>query len=183
MTYKEKLIAWNSTPKYKKELDFLYHLLDVKYGQTILDFGCGLMTAINNFSARGEAFFYGYDIEQYAEREDEHLYDKELIKKYNTIYLNHSIAHIKDAVGALMFLRMNLLDGGKVVIVTPNWEWMDKGYNEDTTVIRHYDIETLSTLIVEAGYQIDQVGQFGQVRKDIHQHNRLSNERIFIVCK
>ena len=176
MTYKEKLIAWNSTEKYRKELDFLYALMDVKCGHTILDFGCGIMTAVNNFNARGEAFIYGYDVEEYGEQEDYHLYDREIKKKYNTIYFNHSIAHIKDPIKTLRALRTNLSDEGKIVIVTPNLEWLDKGYRGDNTVVRHYDIVQLILLVQEAGYNVELSGQFGETRGTI-------NERIFIITK
>ncbi len=176
MTYKEKLKAWNSTDKYRKELDFLYALMDVKCGHTILDFGCGIMTAVNNFNARGEAFVYGYDVEEYGEQEDYHLYDKEIQRKYDTIYFNHSIAHIKEPVKALRALRSNLSDGGKLVIVTPNLQWLDKWYRGDNTVKKHFDISTLSLLVQEAGYKVDLSGQFGDTRGII-------NERIFLIAK
>lgn len=176
MNYKEKLIAWNSTDKYKRELDFLYGLINPKSGELILDFGCGIMTAINYFNSKAITFFYGYDVEEYGEQEDYHLYDREISRKYDTIYLMHSLAHIKDPVKTLRALRTNLSDGGKVVIVTPNLEWLDKGYRGDSTVVRHYDIVTLSLLVQEAGYKVELSGQFGDTRGII-------NERIFVICK
>jgi len=176
MTYKDKLKAWNSTDKYRKELDFLYGLLDVKENEVILDFGCGIMTAINNFNDRGEAFFYGYDVEEYGEQDYYHLYDKQIQRKYDTIYFNHSIAHIQDPVKVLKALRTNLSDGGKIVIVTPNLEWLDKWYMGDHTIVKHYNVVTLGFLVQEAGYKIELSGQFGETRGVL-------NERIFIICK
>lgn len=181
--YKKKLKEWNDTDKYRKELDFLYGLINPTQGNLILDFGCGIMTAIENFNTKNEAYFYGYDVEEYGEKENYHLYDKEIKRKYECIYLMHSLAHIKGPINCLTGLKSNLSAGGKIVIITPNWQWMDKGYNNDPTVVKHYDMETLSKLVTDAGYNIEQLGQFGEMRKDIHQHNRLSNERLFLIAR
>ena len=182
MTYRDKLIAWNSTPKYKKELDFLYKLIDPKRGQKILDYGCGIGTAMKHIHFISECKVFGFDITKDLYMWDDFWFRNEMYFKVDTIYFNHSIAHIQ--YPPLKKIKDEFLnEGGKVIVVTPNWEWMDKGYNNDPTVVKHYDIDTLSQLFIDAGYAIDQIGQFGEVRKDIHQHNRLSNERIFLVAK
>ena len=183
MTYKEKLIQWNSTEKYNNELDFLYTLIQPEQDELILDFGCGIMTAIQKFNSYGVADFLGYDVAKYGEVENYHLYDKELNKKYNTIFLNHSIAHIQNPIATLMALRSNLCADGKIVIVTPNKRWLDDGYNNDKTVVKHYDLETLSKLATDSLYRIEQVGQFGDVKRNVHLHNRLNCERLFIILR
>ncbi len=183
MTYREKLIQWNSTPKYKKEIDFLFKLIDPGNGDRILDFGCGIMTAINYFTNKSSAKFYGYDIVKYAEDYHHGLYDNDLSGTYDIIYLNHSVAHIRDPSSALVKIKNNLVQDGRLIIVTPNIQWLDRGYNEDKTVIQHLDLESLQQLVASSGYCIDTIGQFGDVRKDIHQHNRLSNERLFVIAK
>lgn len=175
MTYKEKLKKWNDTDKYREELDFLYKLISPKYGDVILDFGCGIMTAINNFNARGEAFFYGYDVEEYGEQEDYHLYDKEINRKYDCIYYMHSFAHIKAPKFMLEKLRDSLTEDGRIVVLTPNLDWLDYGYNNDPTVIRHYTIDILSKIFTDAGYKIKQTGQFGEPKDKV-------NERIFLIA-
>ena len=179
--YKQKLIEWNATEKYRKELDFLYMLINPQLGEFILDYGCGIMTALKIFNSREPGVFFGYDVVEYSDQI--HSYDMDLKRKYNTIYLNHSLAHIENAKDALIKLRENLKEGGKIVIVTPNYEWLDTGYIGDPTVICHYNLETLSKLVESAGYKIDQIGEFGTIKKNIHQHNRLNCERLFIVAK
>jgi hypothetical protein len=176
MTYKEKLIAWNSTEKYRKELDFLYGLINPKQGELILDFGCGLLTAVNYFNSKMVTFFYGYDVEEYGEQEDYHLYDREIRRKYDTIYFMHSLANIKEPVKTLRALRTNLSDVGKIIIVTHNLECLDMNYNINPSFVTNYDIQSISKLITEAGYTIDQIGQFGEAKGII-------NERIFIIAK
>jgi len=182
MTYRDKLIAWNSTPKYKKELEFLYKLIDPKRGQKILDYGCGTGEAMKYMTNNSEANLHGYDItnDLYMWREDS--FKTLVTEKYDTIYFNHSIAHIH--YPPLRKLKEeHLNEGGKIVTISPNRDWMDIGYNEDKTVIRHFDIESINKLFTDSGYVIDLIGQFGEVRKNIHQHNRLNNERIFLVAK
>lgn len=175
MNYKEKLKAWNNTDKYRKELDFLYGLISPTQGELVLDMGCGVMTAIENFNARQAAYFYGYDVEEYGEQENYHLYDKEIKRKYDCIYFMHSLAHIKAPKNALVNLRSNLSKDGRIIIITPNLQWMDKWYNNDPTVVKHYDMENLSKLVTDAGYKVSQLGQFGELRNG-------SNERLFLIC-
>jgi len=177
MNYKQKLIAWNSTIKYKKELEFLYLLFDnPQRGDLFLDFGCGVMTAINYFNQKSDAMFYGYDVQEYGEQSDYSLYDKELKKKYSTIYLNHSIAHIKNPVTCLTSLKDNLISGGKIIVITPNLDWLTfknegKEIKTDPTVIKHYSSLTLERLFVKNRYDIICQGQFGDCLNN--QHERL----------
>lgn len=183
MNYKEKLKQFNSTEKYRKELFFLLGLIGGGEGKKILDYGCGIMTAIQYLSLKSNHFYYGFDVNKFADEDYEHLYDNDLHRTYDIIYLMHSIAHIKDIDKVLESLRQNLNPGGRIIAISPNREWMDAGYNEDKTVIKHFDIFTISELFVSAGYEVEQIGQFGAVKKDIYQHNRLTNERIFITAK
>lgn len=176
MNYKQKLKEWNNTEKYMQELDFLYGLISPKAGELVLDYGCGVMTAIENFNARDEANFYGYDVEEYGEPESFHLYDKEIKKKYNCIYFMHSLAHIKEPKITIDKLRDSLSEKGRLIVITPNLDWMDAGYNNDNTVVRHYTMHHLTELFISEGYRIKEVGQFGYVRGNI-------NERIFIVAQ
>lgn len=182
LSYKEKLKTWNNTDKYRNELKFLCGLIGGGYNGHILDYGCGIGTAIKYLSIKTNHFIRGYDVVKYLDEEDETLYDNDLINKYDIIYFNHSIAHIPNIQDVLISLKGSLVPKGRIIVITPNWEWMDKGYNEDKTVIKHFDVNTLSNLFLSAGYKIDNIGQFGEVRKDIHQHNRLSNERVFLVA-
>ena len=176
MDYKEKLKKWNSTDKYKKELEFLYSLINPKEGYKVLDFGCGIMTAIERFNSAGIGHFYGYDIQEYGEQSQYHLYDKTINKKYDCIYFMHSIAHIENPVECLKKLSDNITDIGKVIVITPNKDWLDVGYNNDTTVIRHYSTSDLKEIAKEAGYKVNTIGQFGEIR-------RYSHERLFCILQ
>ena len=59
MDYKQKLIEWNSTEKYKREVGFLWYLL--RGSKNLLDYGCG-----TGLTAR-DLFASGYDVYDYLD--------------------------------------------------------------------------------------------------------------------
>ena len=172
MNYKERLDRFNSTEKYNKELQFLHSLLE---GKVILDYGCGLGTAMKYFHERGfEA--YGYDVNDLYEW-DEHYRRDVLNFKVDTVYFFHSFSHIDNIQQAIESVQQIVNPRGSVVIISPNPEWMAKISNEDykpdPTVIKHYSLDELAEMLP---FRIEQSGQFGERRGEV-------NERIFIKAR
>lgn len=169
MDYKDKLLSFNATKKYNRELGFLSGLLP--NGLPILDYGCGTGYALGEL--RGCGFdVYGCDANDYYFG-DRRFYKTKTIG-FSCIYFMHSIAHIEDIAGVLKWCAKALVKGGSVVVITPNKAWLEtmKGdYSPDPTVINHYSIESLGELFKE--WDIEIIGQFGQVSNGL-------NERLFL---
>ena len=169
MDYKEKLRQFNSTEKYKKEVNFLWSLL----GDTIkLDYGCGLGTAMDLF------YCDGYDVNMYYEGHNLSNYYNHLPdRKYEDIYFLHSFAHIPNPHDVLRILRKYK---ARITIITPNLQWLmlqdNKGYVKDPTVVKHYTLTQLEQMLKDCGYSVEFAGQFGEQKYGF-------NERIFIQAR
>lgn len=170
--YREKLRGFNSTEKYKAELKVLASLLKVKFGETILDYGCGIGSAINYLNEITSGYFLGYDVVNYNEgkndfvmnagRSQERWFCKHIPFGINKAYFMHSFAHIPHIEDVLIDLRSKGAE--RIVVVTPNLNWLEKMRNDkyvpDPTVIRHYTMESLCKTLEDAGYSV-QVGEIG----------------------
>lgn len=169
MDYKDKLIKWNSTAKYFKEVLFLKQLID-PYRSNILDYGCGTgMAALDMFAD-------GYDVNDYNKYLKSNSYYKELPdKEYSDIYFMHSFSHLPNPKDILRILRSKY-PGATITVITPNKDWLDEGYNNDPTVVRHYTMNELKTIFEDCGYEVNLIGQFGELKNNI-------NERIFLQTK
>ena len=177
MEYADKLKGFNSTPKYKTELDLLAFLGEFNEGDTILDYGCGIGTAIDYFRAKGIKV-YGYDRFNYVNHD--YISDSYPLAMFNKVYFMHSIAHIEDIINKLIVLKDGLQNGAEVIVITPNLNWLNakgnKGYKPDTTVITHFDNLTLKYIFEKAGYEVILQGQFGEPINEF-------NERLIIKAK
>ena len=164
MTYSNKLLNFNSSEKYLKELGFLRSLI----GDTeALDYGCGNGFAAELFKCDGFDVtphnpFFGYVDNPFS--------------YYETVYFMHSLAHIEDPETVLRAL--NLKPHGRVVVITPNLDWLklaSDDYEPDPTVISHFIGDDLDELFTKSGFKIINSGQFGQ-------RIGLVNERLFLVA-
>lgn len=175
--YRQKLIQFNSTEKYKSELRFLEYLVaPLRGGIRILDYGCGIGTAIRYLNLRMPQSVFGYDVENYGV--DEFYFRSEYYFQFNSVYFMHSIAHIPNIENELVKIKNDFLKPeGIVSVITPNKAWMDLNKNPDyipdPTVVKHFYADELEKLFVSAGYKILQQGQFGQIKDRV-------NERLFI---
>ena len=167
-SYKQKLIEWNSTEKYQKELAFLgklVYLYDDSY--KALEYGCGTGIAARYIGADG------YDINDYNTDLMEHRYYKELPNKdYSHVYFMHSFSHLPNPKDILRILRGKYPEA-TLTVITPNLDWLDKDYVGDETVIKHYNQKELKELFEECGYKVTLIGQFGEYKNG-------QNERIFL---
>ena len=175
MDYKERLIKFNSTPKYMSELAMLKYLVNPTPYDRILDYGAGIGTALKHLNVNG-CSVYAYDIVKYM-GEFSHHYDNELSVNYNKVYFMHSFAHIPNIKEVLSNLKRFR---PQITIITPNnsYLWLIKNntYKPDPTVFKHYTQTELKNLLEKYGYEINLIGQFGESINGV-------NERIFIQTK
>lgn len=176
MDYKQKLIDFNSTEKYQRELQFLAGLIGNETAD-VLDFGCGIGTAVKYLSQHIEGKVYGYDIKHYSDEKHNWYLEQTPRAKYGHIYFMHSLAHIENVEQTLIKLKENLLPGGKITVITPNKSWLEEigDTKSDQTVIDHFTPESIYSLFYRAGYEIILEGQFGDL-ESMYGHN----ERLFI---
>jgi len=179
--YINKLKSFNSTDKYFEELFLLFGLIQPYPRQKIIDYGCGIGTAVKYFrNITEKVFFMGYDVNNYMRETSpySHHLCVDKIEPCNTIYFMHSFAHVPEISKVIFGLREHVLD--KVVVITPNSEWLKLKQNEnyvpDPTVVQHYSEDELREIFEDVGYKVTLCGQFGE--KIGSQH-----ERLFLVAK
>lgn len=178
MSYKLKLIEFNSTEKYKKELAFLYSLLNLDIKDVVLDYGCGIGTSVELLRSKNINAF-GYDVYRWVDGEPE-WFSGSFGMQFSHIYFMHSFAHIPEPKKLVENIKEFLQDDGTIVVITPNKDWLDlmksNNYVPDPTVVEHFTAQSLSDLFTGAGYKIESIGQFGNIKGNI-------NERLFIKCR
>lgn len=186
--YAKKLADFNSTEKYQKELEFLGKLVPHGY---LLDYGAGIGTAARYLRSYRSGKVRRTNRVKVIEPGGYYHGDAMDLKidniKFDCVYFMHSIAHIEGIEKALLNVRNNLLvDGGEVVVITPNKEFIEKkkvdnfglnDYKPDPTVLNHYYIWDLEMLFLSIDFDIVQVGKFGIERVDGEP------ERLFLVAK
>jgi hypothetical protein len=169
MSYAEKLQQFNSTAKYMSELVFLQRLIGNEQ-KVIMDFGCGINTALKFLNTRTSCVCLGYDKNKYLQHFDycsphEHV---------NIVYFMHSIAHIENIESVLMSLNTKT-----IIVITPNKSWIDENKNDfykpDHSVIKHFTQDSLIELVEASGYAVAESGQFGKCINN-------KNERIFLIA-
>lgn len=173
MTYKERLIKFNSTDKYLSEVSFVSNFL--KKEEKVLDYGCGIGTAVRRFQIVTNSLVFGYDVQNYLEEPTAWFMESPPRDVYHHITFIHSLAHIENPFELLVKLRANLTVTGKISVITPNLDWINYvgDTKSDDTVIEHYTPKTLSNLFIGSGYTIKTLAQIGEYRGGF-------NERIFI---
>ena len=168
--YAQKLYRFNFTEKYTSELEFMSGLLRPSLSEVIVDYGCGLGTAVHYFNKEHGCDVFGYDVNDYWEG-DRSRSIKKVTEGCDKVFFMHSLAHIVDAENVISSLKE--LGVKEVHVITPNGIWLsiqgNKNYTADDTVIEHYTAHTLERLF--DGCKIIQQGQFG--KRDAGMHERL----------
>jgi 2-polyprenyl-3-methyl-5-hydroxy-6-metoxy-1,4-benzoquinol methylase len=176
MNYRAKLIQFNSTEKYKKEMEFLSELMDLERSDKVLDFGCGIGTFRNYLTDTTRADVRGYDKICYLEDEPE-WFNKSFYFEFDVVYFMHSIAHIENLKYELDNLKDFLRAGSEIYVLTPNLDWMRRlnngSYRPDPTVVAHFNANSLVKVFTDSGYKVEFVGQIGQYYQGLQ-------ERIFL---
>lgn len=178
--YKKKLSDFNNTVKYVEERGMLISLLDLNAGDKVLDYGCGLGRNVHyvNDLAMGAKCF-GYDYYNLVEEVNDHLFRQSYHFKFDKVFFMHSLAHIPDVEGKLMFLRETMLNPSAIIsVITPNKDWLSlieraKDYVADETVICHFTQQELERLFVHSGFKVLEIGQVGTEKGD-------QKERLFL---
>ena len=177
MIYAEKLKQFNSTEKYKKELEFLKGLIKMysvgnQYvNDPILDYGCGNGDAVQYLNSCNYGA-YGFDK---VKHNDIFNYKKDTNDHYDIVYFLHSFAHIENIKDVLIDLVCK-----KIIVITPNKEWLKLNqsdtYKPDTTVVNHYSELELIDLFESLGFEVELCGTFGQCTGN-------HGERLFLIAK
>ena len=179
MDYRQKLIDWNSTDMYCREMKFLRKMLSLREGENVLDYGCGLGVCVEFLNKTTKAEVCGYDVEKYVKGRP-YWFKKTVASKYDKVFLMHSLAHMRAPIEELTTIKQHLKIGGRVIVITPNKDFCErlknKSYVPDPTVMQHFTPETLEFLFKNLGFKILIQGQFGQTLKG-HQ------ERLFLEAK
>ena len=178
MDYKLKLEQFNSTEKYKNELLFLQGLLDLKGNEKALDYGCGNGTAMKFLHETTGHDIIGFDVRDDLYSWDKFYFRKEIYFQVAAVYFMHSFSHIPFGDDLLRKVKeVFLLPHGKLVIISPNPEWLalkqNPDYIPDPTVIKHYSLAELIEMATDAGFKVTMSGQFGSEINGV-------NERLFI---
>jgi len=181
MNYKQKLVDFNGTLKYKREMNFMAKLIEPKHSEKILDFGCGLGRMVRELLLKGVDVF-GYDVNEYVEQPDEHVFRKSFHFQFDKIYFMHSFAHIENI--KMLFtetFETFLKSGGYVIVLTPNKDFIEhltdvQQYVPDPTVVKHYNLNDIVNVFSENGFIVETQGQIGN---NLFGHC----ERIFVVAR
>lgn len=175
--YQQKLIRFNSTEKYRQEMEFLLHVMAPKKGERILDYGCGTGRMVWHIRKETEAQSYGYDVRNFREIDDHLLFRDAFDFKFHKVYFMHSLAHIKNVSETISKLRCMLEPSGEVYVITPSKQWIllqnNVNYTPDPTVHQHFNMAQLVELFSSSGFWTDLIVPFGDRCEDQH-------ERIFL---
>lgn len=164
--YIEKLIQFNSTLKYQREQKFLFKLVEAKHNEKVLDIGCGLGRTVRFFRSKGVECF-GYDVNDYIEKPDAHMFRSEFHFQFDKVYFMHSFAHIPNAEHMIGdTLEKVMKDDGTVTVITPNRDFIQHlsdvtSYVPDETVVQHYNLNDLTNIFGSNGYVVEHAGQLG----------------------
>ena len=174
--YKEKLLKFNSSEKYKGEMDFMLRLMKIDDGQKVLDYGCGIGTMIDYLSIHTKGNIFGYDKFDFFNSNPPFNIRGKYHFTFDKVYFMHSFAHIENINYVLEKLSDLCNLGTDIYVLTPNSEWLamqdDKLYEKDLTVIHHYSMIELIESFSINNYKLISIGQYGKICVNI-------NERIF----
>lgn len=152
--YPKRLAQFNSTDKYQRELRLLHRLLNTRPGLKVLDYGCGIGTAMK-YLAPYCAIIRGYDVNNFLDKDIPANWVDDGTGKFDRIYFMHAIAHIPNIREVVKDLvRDRLFPGGKIIVITPNKIWLREknggvDIKSDDTVVEHFTGSTLHDVFVD----------------------------------
>jgi len=171
--YQQRLKVFNKSSKYMNELKLLEGSLEITKDDIILDYGCGIGTAIKYLKNNKQfANYIGFDIQCFIEgTKPVWFYDKfDKIDKFNKLFFLHSFAHIPNILDILKNIYTKIDNKGLIVVITPNKKFDDylkkvyhsNGFKTDQTVVTHYDLKTIKKIFKITGFKILRLEEFGK---------------------
>jgi len=157
----------------KKLATYLSSRFDIKKDCKILELGCGRGELLNSFIDLG-IDGYGTDISDYSKKK----YPKIKFTKNNILeekkipfpdnffdfaYSKSFVEHFYDPDFIFIEIFRILKANGKVLTLTPDWQYMSKVFYDDSTHKRPFTIKSLKNIQVIAGYSNVAVEKFRQL--------------------
>lgn len=133
--------------------EFLRYVCDnrkhiLSYGVDISEHAC--ITAKKKVRS---GLFYPMDLDKVEELEFnwmEHTEFKETIK-FNVAFCGETLEHVNNPENIIKQAYINLVDGGKLVITTPN-----KNAIDSVEHVNSFDVDTISTMLIKQGFTIEE---------------------------
>ena len=155
---------------------YLVQTFNLKSNQSILEVGCGRCELLSHF---GEMGFDTYGIDSaisaagYAktakasfeliEFKSEMSVDIFGGRKFDIIFTKSFIEHIADPITFFRWCNDLLVDGGKIITLTPDWESNYKIFYDDFTHIKPFTEASLNQVLEATGYEMINVFRFRQL--------------------
>lgn len=167
------------------EWDQLINLIGTSNNIKVLDAGCGTGQAIRYISSKTSWDLQGIDFSSNAK-----VYWGDINAKignvnnipfrdnfFDLVFSSHTFAHFKDPRKFLNEVFRVLKENGKIIIITPNVEYIrvmkplnELGiikYNPDPTVINYFSMESLIKFVEENGFIIEKAYFFGEIAEPL----------------
>jgi len=163
------------TPKtdYPKQLiKYLTEKFDLVSGCKVLELGCGRGDFLNEFQKVGficEGLDremssvnndYGLNVNQCDLTVDVFPYDD---NTFDIVYHKSVLEHLNDPANLMAETYRVLKQGGKLIILTPDWHSQWKNFYEDFTHLHPFDVMALSDLLSIYGFNKTIVEKFYQL--------------------
>jgi len=159
-----------------KLAQYLVKTFDLKSQQSILEVGCGRCELLSHF---GEIGLDTYGIDSaisaagYAKTAKANF---ELIeftpdmseaifggKKFDIIFTKSFIEHVADPISFFRWCNELLVDGGKIITLTPDWESNYKIFYDDFTHVKPFTEVSLNQALEASGFEKISVFRFRQL--------------------
>jgi cyclopropane fatty-acyl-phospholipid synthase-like methyltransferase len=159
-----------------KLAQYLVKTFNLKPNQSILEIGCGRCELLSHFGEIG-LDTYGVDsaisAAGYAKTAKANF---ELIefkpdmseaifggKKFDIIFTKSFIEHIPEPISFFRWCNDLLVDGGKIITLTPDWESNYKIFYDDFTHVKPFTEVSLNQALEASGYEEISVFRFRQL--------------------
>ena len=155
---------------------FIFETFNLEAGKSFLEVGCGRCELLLHFGKLG-LDIYGIDsassAANYASSAEAHFelaeFGPEMEipifggKKFDVIFSKSFVEHIDDPLSFFQWCSELLVDGGKIISLTPDWESNYKIFFDDFTHIKPFTEISMSQVLEAAGYDQIEVFRFRQL--------------------
>jgi cyclopropane fatty-acyl-phospholipid synthase-like methyltransferase len=155
---------------------YLFDKFELTPGMTMLEIGCGRCELLAHFKDFGLQT-YGLDSAEsaakYAELADSHFElaefkpnENKIVfndKKFDLIFSKSFIEHVSDPKAYLDWCYSLLVDGGRVITLTPDFEVNFKVFYDDYTHVKPFTKVSLHQVLVASNFEKVSVFKFRQL--------------------